>query len=64
MRFDEIEHYSQAKNSLFIAYLEEMAIMKSLPYVKHKEQGNTFKFENVYFWNICLHHQTACIKLS
>lgn len=64
MRFDEIEHYNQAKTSLFMAHLEEMAVMKSLLYVKHIGQGNTFKFENVYLRDICLHHQTACIKLS
>lgn len=52
MRFDGIAQYNQAQNSLFMTYLEEMAIKKSLLYVKRNGHGNTFKFENVYLPDI------------
>lgn len=41
MRFDEIT--LQPKNSYFMAHVEEMAIMKSLLYVKHNGQGIPLK---------------------
>lgn len=42
-RFDEKEDYAQSKSSHFRAHVEETAVMKSLLYVKHHGQGNTFK---------------------
>lgn len=53
MRFDEIEHYSQAKNSYFTAHTEETAVMKSLLCVKHHGQRNNFKVWNIYLRDIC-----------
>lgn len=66
IRFDEIEHYNQSKNSYFMAHVQEMAVMKSLLYVKHNGQQDTFKVQNVYLWDICQHqcHQTAHVMCS
>lgn len=64
MRFDETEHYSQVKNSYFMAHIEEMAIMKSLLCVKHNGRGNAFKVQNVSLWDFCQHQQTTHRKCS
>ena len=54
MRLDEIEHYSQARNSYFMAHVEEKKnVMKSLLCVKHHGQGNIFQVQNVYLRDIC-----------
>lgn len=52
MRLDEIEHYSQAKNSYFMAHINEQTLMKSLLYVKPHAWNNTFKVQNVYLRDI------------